>query len=422
MNLEEYQISTAATRDARMAWWREAKFGMFIHYGIYSCYGRGEWVKMREGISEEEYNDTLNTRMTYKPGTAEEWIKCAKAAGMKYAILTTQHHDGFSLWDSKDNPYNSVNLGPQCDIVGDFVAACRKYGIRVGLYFSLVNWTHPDGQICRTDEAARERFLASVDARLRELMTQYGKIDILWYDVPSPMRTAEEWKSMERNAMVRELQPEIIINNRCYLPEDFAVEEDQLKKIHDPGDFEGCMRFSLTAFGGVDHEKAIPYSMTAASIVKTMSLCQYAGGNLVFNISPNGDGSIDTYERETLEQVGKWIEKHSEAVYGASDRAPCGANGISTAVRKGNRVFLWNWIWSPIQRINGYKKAPLSVRCVTTGEYVKFRYERGVLELLDLPEKCPDDILNFTIFELDFEGEVPDYSLIPQNMMQFMNI
>ena len=377
---------------------------------------------MREGISDEEYTETLNTRMNYMPGTSEEWIKCAKSAGMKYAILTTQHHDGFSLWNSKDNPYNSVNLGPRCDIVGEFVAACHKHGIRAGLYFSLVNWKHPDGQICKTDETARARFLASINTRLRELMTQYGRIDILWYDVPSPMKTAEEWKSLERNSMIRELQPEIIINERSLLPEDFYIEEDQLKKRHDDGDFEGCMRFSPTAFGGVDHSRALPYSMTAQGIIKTMAQCQYGGGNLVFNISPNGDGSIDAYEKDTLNLVGKWVEKHSEAVYGASDRAPCGANGISTAVRKGSRVYLWNWIWSPVQRINGYKKAPLSVRCVTTGDKIDFRYENGVLELSGLPQKCPDEILEFTVFELDFGDEVPDYSLVPPNMMKFINI
>ena len=170
MTREEYEKRTAATRRARIAWWEEAKFGLFIHYGIYSAYGRGEWIKLREGISREEYLRTAEEKMTYKTGTAEEWVRCAADAGMRYAILTTQHHDGFSLWDSAVNPYNSVAYGPRVDIVREFCDACRKYGLRIGLYFSLLNWEHPDGAVCATDEAARVRFVSDVRERVRELM------------------------------------------------------------------------------------------------------------------------------------------------------------------------------------------------------------------------------------------------------------
>ena len=156
MDISTYEAQNRATLDRRIAWWREAKFGLFIHYGIYSCYQRGEWIKLREGISQEEYIRTADTQMTYKPGTAEEWARCAVDAGMKYAILTAQHHDGFSLWASRVNPYNSVNYGPRVDIVREFCEACRKYDLKIGLYYSLINWEHPDGGRCATDEEARE--------------------------------------------------------------------------------------------------------------------------------------------------------------------------------------------------------------------------------------------------------------------------
>jgi len=422
MNREAYEAQTALTRDARMAWWRDARFGLFVHYGIYSCYGRGEWVKMREGISHEEYTETLNTEFNYRSGNAEEWVKLAKAAGMKYAVLTTQHHDGFSLWDSKVNPFNSVNYGPHIDIVGEFADACRKHGIKVGLYYSLVNWIHPDGQLCAHDESARVRFVTDIRSRLHELMTGYGKIDILWYDVASPLKTAEEWESVETNAMVRELQPDIIINHRSKLPEDFAIAEDNLTVPKDCTDWEGCMRFSTTAFGGLDHDRALPFALNAHDIVKLLSRCQYGGGNLIFNIAPKADGSVDTYEKQTLETVGKWIARHSEAVYGASTRGSHGANGISTSSRKGNKVCLWNWIWSPVQRINGYKNVPNSIRCLSNGMAVDFEYKDGVLHLLNLPDESPDDILNFTVFEMDFGDDAPRYQLVPPNMVEFMNI
>ena len=134
----EYEKWVASTRDARMQWWREAKFGMFIHYGLYSVLGRHEWAQVRENIPPEEYA-ALADGFCYRSGAAEEWVKLAKAAGMKYAVLTTRHHEGFSLWDSKVNPFNSVKLGPHIDIVGEFVEACRKHGLRIGLYSSLMD-------------------------------------------------------------------------------------------------------------------------------------------------------------------------------------------------------------------------------------------------------------------------------------------
>jgi len=422
MNIEAYENQTALTHDRRIAWWRDARFGLFIHYGIYSCYGRGEWVKMREGISHEEYTETLNTRFTYKSGNAEEWVKLAKAAGMKYAVLTTQHHDGFSLWDSKVNPYNSVNYGPKTDIVREFADACRKHGLKVGLYYSLVNWIHPDGNLCAHDEEARVRFVSDVTERVRELMTNYGRIDILWYDVASPLKTAEEWESVKRNAMVRELQPDILINDRSKLAEDFTTVEDNLILPKTPGDWEACMRFSQTAFGGLDHIRALPFQINAHMIVKMLSVCQFGGGNLLFNISPDGDGSIDPYEKQTLETVGRWIEKHRKAVYGPSLKGGSGANGISTSARKGNKVYLWNWIWSDTQRINGYKTAPKSIRCISNGADIDFSCENGVICMKNLPKESPDDILNFTVFEMDFGDEAPSYSLVPPNMVKFMNI
>ena len=182
------------------------------------------------------------------------------------------------------------------------------------------------------------------------------------------------------------------------------------------------MRFSQTGFGGVDHERARPYAMNAHDIVKLMAQCQFGGGNLVFNISPNGDGSVDPYERETLATVGRWVKQHAEAVYGKADRGSHGANGISTSVRKGNRIYLWNWIYSPVMRINGYQNVPKSVRCITTGEAVAFHCEGGVLYLDNLPAESPDAILGFAVYELDFGDEAPRYALIPPNLANFMNV
>ncbi len=413
MTEAEYQAKNKADRDARMRWWREARFGMFIHFGIYSVIGRGEWVRMREGIPDGEYR-AIAEELRYPEGTAERWARLAKAAGMKYVILTTQHHDGFALWDSQVNPFNSVRIGPHRDIVADFVSACRKEGLGVGLYFSLWNWEHPDGMRCAHDEEARRRFTAYVTEEVRELMSRYGKIDILWYDVASPLTTAEAWDSLERNRMVRELQPAILINNRSRLDEDFGTPEDKVEASG--GDWEACMRFTTIGFGGVPQRYAAPYRMTPQQIVKLLANCTGGGGNLVFNVSPDGEGRVCEEEAQALERVGAWLSRHGEAVYGIVSRGGCGANGICTATRRGGHVYLWNWLWPDggTMAVNGYSAPPRSVRCLTTGEEAAFAYRDGRILITGLPAQPPDPTLGITVFDLDF-GEPPVYRLLPRN-------
>ena len=231
----QYEKSIADTRDKRMEWWREARFGMFIHYGLYSQMGRNEWVMACENIPIEEY-EKLAPTFAPKEGCCREWARLAKAAGCKYMVLTTRHHEGFSLWDSKVNPYNSVNYGPHRDIVREFVDACREFDLKIGFYSTLMEWHHPDSGICGKDTEARRRYTKYIRDLNEELLTNYGKIDILWYDVPQPMESWEGWDSLERNQFLRSLQPDIIINNRSRLDEDFGTPEGSIDP--ETGDWE----------------------------------------------------------------------------------------------------------------------------------------------------------------------------------------
>ena len=138
MSKPEYEEWTASTRDKRMEWWREARFGMFVHFGLYSVLGRHEWAQAMENIPSDEYAK-LADKFNPKPGAPREWARLAKAAGMKYMVMTTRHHEGFSLWDSKANPFNSVNYGPHRDIVREFVDACREFDLKIGFYSSLMD-------------------------------------------------------------------------------------------------------------------------------------------------------------------------------------------------------------------------------------------------------------------------------------------
>ena len=171
LSKDAYEERTAGTRDERMAWWREARFGMFVHYGLYSVLGRHEWAMAVENWPISEY-EKLAEEFNPKPGAPREWAKLAKEAGMKYMVMTTRHHEGFSLWDSKANPYNSMNYGPKRDIVREFVEACREHDLGIGLYTSLMDWHHPDGWRCAFDTDARARFNAYIRDLNYELLTQ----------------------------------------------------------------------------------------------------------------------------------------------------------------------------------------------------------------------------------------------------------
>src|SRR5580698_5269528 len=216
-----------ATRTERMQWWRDARFGMFIHWGLYSVIGRHEWAMENEAIPVKDY-ELLAKQFKPKPNAARDWAKLAKQAGQKYMVMTTKHHEGFCHFDTKLTDYCSPKQGPGRDLVREFVDAARAEGLRVGFYYSLMDWHHPDGVRCQTDEAARKRFVAYTHGLIRELMTNYGKIDVLWYDVDWPL-TPEQWESERMNEMVFELQPEIIVNNRNGVQGDFSTPEQHIQ-------------------------------------------------------------------------------------------------------------------------------------------------------------------------------------------------
>jgi alpha-L-fucosidase len=402
----EYEESTAATRDKRMTWWREARFGMFIHFGLYSVLGRNEWVMARENWPKEAY-EQISGRFKPKENAPREWAKFARAAGMKYMVLTTRHHEGFSLWDSKVNPYNSVNYGPGRDLVREFVDACREYGLRIGFYSSLMDWHHGDGGAAAYDSAARKRFTGYIYGLNEELLSNYGKIDILWYDVPRPMEHAEGWNSLEMNQRLRALQPDIIINNRSRLDEDFGTPEGKIVPQEDR-DWEACMTFNGLSWGYIDSTPARPYSYNAQGILRMLAASVQGGGNLLLNIGPAPDGSVPDESVEPLTTVGKWLEKNGECVYGQVTRINRRGigNGLSTVTQKGNKIYLWNWIWPACGEsiVAGFTTGLRSARILGTGQELKFSQEKYRLIVTDLPREVPDPVAGVAVLELDFES------------------
>ncbi len=409
----EYEKQVASTRDRRMQWWREARFGMFVHYGLYSQIGRNEWVMTTENIPIPEYEKLADTFQP-KPGAPREWAALAKKAGMKYMVMTTRHHEGFSLWNSKANPYNAVNLGPKRDIVKEFVDACREFGLGIGFYSSLMDWHHPDGWTCAFDTAARKRFTQYIRALNTELLTQYGKIDILWYDVSLPMESWEGWDSLELNQQMRKLQPDILINDRSRLPEDFGTPEGHVTAAD--RDWEACMTFNDISWGYVDSKQAAPYSYTPQRILKMLNTCAVGAGNLLLNIGPAPDGSVPAEAVQPLTTVGDWLKENGKAVYGNVTKnkgwldSAFGGNGVTAASCSGNSVFLWNWIWptSGEMALGGYRNAPKAVRLLKDGSPLQFEHKGHRLLLKKLPPSPPDTHAGVSIIELEFD-EPPQY-------------
>ena len=408
----DYERAIAASRDQRMAWWREARFGVFVHFGLYSILGRHEWAQVQENIPAEEYAKLADS-FAPKPGAPREWARLAKAAGAKYMVMTTRHHEGFSLWDSKANPFNSVNYGPHRDIVREFVDACREFDLRIGFYTSLMDWHHPDGWKCAFDNEARRRFLDYIEALNTELLTQYGKIDILWYDVARPMDNWEGWDSLARNQRLRALQPDIIINDRGLLDEDFGTPEGHVTARD--RDWEACMTFNDISWGYVDEEQARAYAYTAPRILKMLNTCSHNCGNLLLNIGPKPDGSVPADAVEPLTGVGEWLARNGEAVYGAKRRCDRdrfeGGNGLcATSVSaNGKTVYLWDWIWPHGGKmgLGGYFTAPKRVTLLATGQEVPFSFDGQRIVLEGLPETCPDP-LGVAVIKMEFDA-VPEW-------------
>ena len=363
--------------ERRIAWWRAAKFGMFVTWGPPALYERGDWVTGIEDVPRAEY-ERLTASWKPRPGAAAEWARLAVAAGMKYMVLVTKHHDGFCLWDTKTTPFCATRMGPGRDLVREYVDAARAAGLRVGIYFSLMDWHHPDGLLSETDPAARRRFVEFTHGQIRELMTNYGKIDILWYDVGVPLDAAG-WRSAEMNDMVFRLQPDIVVNNRNWLAGDFATPEQTVSAAD--RDWESCM----TINDSWNYDRGDDLWKSPREIVRNLTKCVQDGGNYIVNIGPTADGAIPERERDTLRAVGSWLKANGEAIYGGQ-RSAVRFTKTANFTRKGSTLYACIHFRSDRKyTIGGIAVRPTAVRLVSTGRPVAFETRGSQLILSGLP-------------------------------------
>ena len=387
--------STIADRTRRMKWWHEAKFGMFIHWGLYSIVGRHEWVMEMEGIPVKDY-EPLADQFKPKPNMARAWAQLARRAGMKYMVMTTKHHEGFCNFDSKLTDYCATKRGPGRDLVREYVNAARAEGLRFGFYYSLMDWHHPDGARCMTDEGARRRFVDYIHGQVKELMTNYGKVDILWYDVPWPL-DAKGWESEKMNHMVRRLQPDIIINNRSRLPEDFETPEQRIVASAERP-WESCMTLN-DSWG---YHIADNGWKTPKTVIRNLITCAHDGGNYLLNIGPTGDGSIPIESVQILSTVGDWTRKNGAAIHGA-DRCQPTRSRFASFSRKGNTLFMHVHYWPGETVVLGNLLNKVkSVKLLAPKQPVKFEQNEWRVRMTGLPKMAPYLV---TTLALECDGE-----------------
>lgn len=385
-------------------WFAEAKFGLFIHWGLYALMGRGEWAMKRDGIPAEEYNE-LAKDWDPEENPAEKWCRLAAECGMKYAVFTTRHHDGFSLFDTKSDPFNSMNAPCHRDFVAEFTTACRKYGLKVGLYYSLVDW-----RLQNTPARIREQDWI----QLRELMTNYGRIDLLWYDGswhPEGMTTTEFYDSENLNNMIRSLQPEILINDRSGIKGDFADLEGRniIRRPEGAKLWELCMTMGDDDFSYWGYCRHSVFQKTPEQCLLLLLHTMEFGGNLLLNVSPDSKGNIPDWQINNLKGMGRWIAKHAYEVYGTEQteiarKDPLGWQGNSCCffTRRNDEMFCYLYTWPGTElRLNFFDAKICSISF--EGKELPFKqYDDGHVIVSGLSSEPPDDwcpVLRFTIHD-----------------------
>lgn len=291
------------------------RYGMFVHFGIYSSIGRGEWVFNREAIPREEY---LQMGRQFQPAQfdAEALAELAVQSGMRYLVFTTMHHEGFRLYDSSLTDFCSTKTAAKRDFTQEIISACRKQGLKVGLYHSLNNWMDtPDGVDALESPAAYDTLLYNTHNRIRELVSRYRPIDILWYDGWWPF-DANGWQAERMNAMVRKIQPHILFNGRNGLPGDFATPEQHLAAPQPLRPWEAC----VTLNDNWGYHEGDQNWKSPAEIITMLAKVAQSRGNLLLNVGPDGDGRLPAESIKILRSVGEWLKVNGECIWEAD---PC---------------------------------------------------------------------------------------------------
>ncbi len=381
--------------------WREMKFGLFIHWGPVSLKGteigwsrggerRGRKDKSTGSIPVEIY-DNLYKQFNPVKFNADEWVQIAKDTGMKYLVFTSKHHDGFSMFDSKLTDYKITNSPFKRDVVKELADACHKAGLKLGYYYSPPDWYHPD---YRTEN--HPRYIKFLHGQLREICTNYGRIDIIWFDGLGGK--AEDWDSENLFRMIRRLQPHVIINNRAGLPADHDTPEQRIGRFQNDRPWETCMTICRQwAWKPNDQMKSLK------QCIDTLVRVVGGDGNLLFNVGPMPDGLIEPRQVARLKEMGNWLVEYGRSIY-ATRGGPFRPGDWGASTYKGNTIYVHvlNWDEDTLTLPSIPKKIITS--SVMTGGEVTIRQTEKAIEI-SVPKAHRQELDTIIVLQLDGPAE-----------------
>ena len=403
-------VSRQRKKDPHLRWFDEARFGMFVHFGLYALLGRGEWVMYNEEIPRAEY-EKLMSRFNPARFDADEWVGLAARSGARYITVTAKHHDGFCMFDSHHTDYKITNTPFGRDLIGELIGACQRTGMKIILYYSQPDWHHPNfvhkpGAFKDlqhppvTDEPDWPRFQEYIENQVLELVTRYGRIDGIWFD--GSHKSERDWRGRRLYRLIKQHQPWAVVNDRARYG-DFFTPERSLPNDLTGFLFEACESVLTGSWG---YSKGSPL-FNAPHLIESLVRMAAAGGNYLLNVGPAPDGTVPRDQAARMEAIGAWLEGNGESIYGTCECKIDTGSPHVLAIRAGGDVYLHMLRW-PLKNqmlIPGLRKAPVCAQLLSADRKIEARMSARGLTLSGLPA-CPvEESVN--VIRLRFDSPLP---------------